>query len=45
MEELLNRVLSEKAKTLPPMKSKIDWETFERTFRFHVDLIYRMQEW
>ncbi len=45
MEELLNRVLSEKEKILPPMKSKIDWETFERTLRFYVDLIYHMQEW
>lgn len=45
MEELLNRVLSEKEKILPPMKSKIDWETFERTLRLYVDLIYRMQEW
>jgi len=45
MEELLNRVLSEKEKILPPMKSRIDWETFERTLRYFVDLIYRMQEW
>ena len=45
MEELLNRVLSEKEKTLPPMKSKIAWESFEATLRFYVDLVYRMQEW
>jgi predicted nucleotidyltransferase component of viral defense system len=45
MEELLNRVLSEKEKVLPPMKSKIAWESFEGTIRFYVDLVYRMQEW
>jgi predicted nucleotidyltransferase component of viral defense system len=45
MEELLNRVLSEKEKILPPMKSKIPWESFEGTLRFYVELIYRMQEW
>lgn len=45
MEELLNRVLSEKEKILPPMKSKIAWESFEGTLRFYVDLVYRMQEW
>ena len=45
MEELLNRVLSEKEKILPPMKSKLPWESFERALRFYIDLIYRMQEW
>jgi predicted nucleotidyltransferase component of viral defense system len=45
MEELLDRVLSEKEKALPPMKTKINWESFESSLRFYVDLVYRMQTW
>jgi hypothetical protein len=45
IEELLNRVLSEKEKLLSPMKSPIDWERFEKTLRSYVDLVYRMQKW
>ena len=44
-EGFLDRVLSEKVKALPLMKNKKDWESFESTLRFHVDLIYRMHEW
>jgi hypothetical protein len=45
MEELLERILSEREKVLPPMKSKVNWESFEKTLRFYVNLIYRMHKW
>jgi hypothetical protein len=45
MEELLERMLAEKEKALPPMKSKVNWESFEKALRFYVNLIYRMHKW
>jgi predicted nucleotidyltransferase component of viral defense system len=45
IEELLDRVLKGKEKTLPPIKKHIEWELFEKDIRFYVDTIYRMELW
>jgi hypothetical protein len=45
IEQLLERVLKEKEKTLPPMKKQIGWELFEKDIRFYIDRIYRMERW
>jgi len=45
IEELLNRVLSEKEKILPPMRKKVDWNSFEEDLRFYIELLYRMERW
>jgi hypothetical protein len=45
IEELLNRVLSEKEKILPPMRKKVDWNSFEENLRFYIALLYRMEKW
>lgn len=45
IEELLTRVLSEKERTLPSMKAEIDWDSFENSIRYYINLLYRMQHW
>jgi predicted nucleotidyltransferase component of viral defense system len=45
IEELLNHVLSRKDKILPPMKKKLDWNTFEEDLRFYSKRMYRMERW
>jgi hypothetical protein len=45
IEELLDRVLKEKEKNVPPIKKHIEWELFEKDVRFYIDTIYRMEAW
>jgi predicted nucleotidyltransferase component of viral defense system len=45
IEALLDRVLEEKEKALPPMKKQIEWESLEKDIRFYIDTIYRMGVW
>jgi len=45
IEELLNHVLSEKEKILPPMRKKLDWNSFEEDLRFYIERAYRMERW
>jgi hypothetical protein len=45
MEELFNLLSREKERALPPMKTEIDWESFEKDIRAYIDLVYHMEEW
>lgn len=45
IEELLNGILKQRMKTLPPMKKQIDWDLFEKEIRFYIDTIYHMEMW
>jgi len=45
IEGLFTRVLSEKEKILPPMRKKVDWNSFEEDLRFYIELLYRMEKW
>jgi predicted nucleotidyltransferase component of viral defense system len=45
IEELLNRVLSEKEKILPPLRKKVDWNSLGEDLRFYIELLYRMEKW
>ena len=45
IEQLLNRVLSEKEEILPVMRKKVDWNSFEEDLRFYIELLYRMEKW
>jgi predicted nucleotidyltransferase component of viral defense system len=45
IEELLNRVLSKKEEILPVMRTKVDWNSFEKDLRFYIELLYRMERW
>jgi len=45
IEELFNRVITEKENALPPMRKKIDWEIFQKDLRFYIDTIYHLEKW
>jgi predicted nucleotidyltransferase component of viral defense system len=45
IEQLLDRVLEEKQKILPPIKRPIEWASFQKDIRFYINTIYRMEVW
>jgi hypothetical protein len=45
IEQLLDRVLEEKQKILPPIKRPIEWASIQKDIRFYINTIYRMEVW
>jgi predicted nucleotidyltransferase component of viral defense system len=45
IEELLDRVIRQREKILPPLKKTVDWERLERDFRMYIERLYGMETW